>query len=169
MITDYWVIRRGHYRLSDLYTTERGGWYWYTYGINLRAYAAYISGILINVVGFAGASELQRSFEWYDEADLMTQLELLCHSQRPAFTRCLSLLDSVLGLLFPIFSWLNVCTTGISALIYIFLNWIKPSAGKHSSFCEVDLSEGIKDDGSGRSSPADDKQDGKTDIYTVGA
>lgn len=54
---DYYVIRRGHYRLSDLYTTERGGWYWYTYGINFRAYAAYISGILINVVGFAGASE----------------------------------------------------------------------------------------------------------------
>jgi len=57
MITDYYVIRRGHYRLGDLYTTERGGWYWYTYGINFRAYAAYISGILINVVGFAGASE----------------------------------------------------------------------------------------------------------------
>ena len=54
---DYYVIRRGHYRLSDLYTTERSGWYWYTYGINFRAYAAYISGILINVVGFAGASE----------------------------------------------------------------------------------------------------------------
>ena len=57
MIIDYYVIRRGHYRLSDLYTTERDGWYWYTYGINFRAYAAYISGILINVVGFAGASK----------------------------------------------------------------------------------------------------------------
>jgi len=57
MISDYYIIRRGHYRLSDLYTTERSGWYWYTYGINFRAYAAYISGILINVVGFAGASE----------------------------------------------------------------------------------------------------------------
>jgi hypothetical protein len=51
-----------------------------------------------------------------------------------------------------VISWLTVCTTGVSALIYILLNWIKPSAGKHSSFREVDLSEGISDGGSGRSS-----------------
>lgn len=56
MITEYWLIRRGHYRVADLYHTERTGWYWYTFGINPRAYAAYISGILINVVGFAGAT-----------------------------------------------------------------------------------------------------------------
>ncbi|KAF8607752.1 putative uracil permease [Ceratobasidium sp. AG-I] len=56
MITEYWLIRRGHYRVSDLYHTERTGWYWYTFGINPRAYVAYISGILINVVGFAGAT-----------------------------------------------------------------------------------------------------------------
>lgn len=29
--------------------------YWYCWGINFRAYAAYICGIAINVVGFAGA------------------------------------------------------------------------------------------------------------------
>ncbi|CAE6429940.1 hypothetical protein ACGC1H_000870 [Rhizoctonia solani] len=56
MITEYWLIRRGHYRIADLYHTERTGWYWYTFGINPKAYAAYISGILINVVGFAGAT-----------------------------------------------------------------------------------------------------------------
>jgi len=56
MITEYYIIRRGHYRLADLYHTRRDGWYWYTYGINFRAYAAYIAGILINVVGFAGAT-----------------------------------------------------------------------------------------------------------------
>ncbi|KAF8709220.1 Permease for cytosine/purines, uracil, thiamine, allantoin, partial [Rhizoctonia solani] len=56
MITEYWLIRRGHYRIADLYHTERTGWYWYTLGINPKAYVAYISGILINVVGFAGAA-----------------------------------------------------------------------------------------------------------------
>lgn len=56
MITEYYLIRRGHYRVADLYTTHKEGWYWYTAGFNLRAYAAYISGIAINVVGFAGAS-----------------------------------------------------------------------------------------------------------------
>ncbi|KAF9010252.1 permease for cytosine/purines, uracil, thiamine, allantoin-domain-containing protein [Cyathus striatus] len=56
MITEYYVIRRGHYRVADLYHAGHEGWYWYTYGINFRAYAAYIAGILINVVGFAGAT-----------------------------------------------------------------------------------------------------------------
>lgn len=56
MITEYYVIRRGHYRVADLYSSNKDGWYYYTYGINFRAYAAYISGILINVVGFAGAT-----------------------------------------------------------------------------------------------------------------
>ena len=55
-VTEYYFIRRGHYRVVDLYDPRKDGWYWYTYGVNLRAYAAYISGILINVVGFAGAS-----------------------------------------------------------------------------------------------------------------
>ncbi|TFY68007.1 hypothetical protein EVJ58_g1275 [Rhodofomes roseus] len=56
MITDYYIIRKGHYRVSDLYHARKDGWYAYTLGINFRAYAAYIAGILINVVGFAGAT-----------------------------------------------------------------------------------------------------------------
>lgn len=42
MIADYWIVRRGHYRINDLYTAKKEGWYWYTYGINWRAYAAYL-------------------------------------------------------------------------------------------------------------------------------
>ncbi|TFK25266.1 hypothetical protein FA15DRAFT_693882 [Coprinopsis marcescibilis] len=56
MITEYFVVRRGHYRVADLYSASKDGWYFYTYGVNFRAYAAYVSGILINVVGFAGAT-----------------------------------------------------------------------------------------------------------------
>ncbi|GLB45597.1 putative permease for cytosine/purines, uracil, thiamine, allantoin [Lyophyllum shimeji] len=56
MITEYYMVRRGTYRVADLYHTNKDGWYWYTYGFNFRAYAAYIAGILINVVGFAGAT-----------------------------------------------------------------------------------------------------------------
>ncbi|KAH7878426.1 permease for cytosine/purines, uracil, thiamine, allantoin-domain-containing protein [Lentinula edodes] len=56
MVTEYYFIRKGHYRVTDLYDTRRNGWYWYTYGFNYRAYVAYIAGILINVVGFAGAT-----------------------------------------------------------------------------------------------------------------
>ena len=43
--------------MTDLYDLRRDGWYYYTYGVNFRAYAAYIAGIIINVVGFAGASK----------------------------------------------------------------------------------------------------------------
>ncbi len=43
MICDYWLVRRGHYRLADLYTNKPDGWYSYTYGINWRAYLAYFS------------------------------------------------------------------------------------------------------------------------------
>jgi len=47
----------GHYRVADLYNSSKQSWYYYVYGINPKAYAAYIAGILINVVGFAGASQ----------------------------------------------------------------------------------------------------------------
>ena len=35
-ISDYYFVRRGHYRVKDLYSTDRDGWYWYTSGINFR-------------------------------------------------------------------------------------------------------------------------------------
>ncbi|MBE3042745.1 cytosine permease [Candidatus Bathyarchaeota archaeon] len=55
MITDYYVIRKGYYQVKELYDARESAPYYFWYGINLRAYAAYISGIMINVVGFAGA------------------------------------------------------------------------------------------------------------------
>ena len=55
ILTDYYVIRKGYLQVTDLYSAQHNGPYWYTLGINWRAYAAYIAGILINVVGFAGA------------------------------------------------------------------------------------------------------------------
>ncbi|EJD08121.1 uncharacterized protein FOMMEDRAFT_75185 [Fomitiporia mediterranea MF3/22] len=55
LLCDYYVVRKGYLRVEELYTARRKGAYFYTFGINLRAYGAYIAGILINVVGFAGA------------------------------------------------------------------------------------------------------------------
>jgi NCS1 family nucleobase:cation symporter-1 len=55
MICDYYVVRKGYLQTRDLYSALKSGPYYYTVGINWRAYAAYIAGILINVVGFAGA------------------------------------------------------------------------------------------------------------------
>ncbi|KAI1269122.1 permease for cytosine/purines, uracil, thiamine, allantoin-domain-containing protein [Xylariaceae sp. FL1019] len=55
MICDYYIVRKGYLDVKELYDARRGGPYYFTYGFNWRAYAGYISGILINVVGFAGA------------------------------------------------------------------------------------------------------------------
>ncbi|KAI0159851.1 permease for cytosine/purines, uracil, thiamine, allantoin-domain-containing protein [Xylariaceae sp. FL1272] len=55
MICDYYIVRKGYLDVKELYDARRSGPYYFTYGFNWRAYAGYISGILINVVGFAGA------------------------------------------------------------------------------------------------------------------
>jgi len=106
MITDYYLIRKGHYRLKDLYHSEDSGWYWYTYGVNFRAYAAYIAGILINVVGFAGATG---------------------RSVPLAATR--------------IYDMSFFTGFGVSAVVYLTLNYLYPAKGAAATFEEVDMSE----------------------------
>lgn len=55
MIIDYYFVRKGYLQVRDLYSAEKDGPYYGTFGIQWRGYVAYICGILINVVGFAGA------------------------------------------------------------------------------------------------------------------
>ncbi|KAK3353358.1 permease for cytosine/purines, uracil, thiamine, allantoin-domain-containing protein [Lasiosphaeria hispida] len=55
MIGDYYFVRKGYLEVKELYDARKSGPYYYTFGIHWRAYVAYISGIVINVVGFAGA------------------------------------------------------------------------------------------------------------------
>lgn len=55
MIIDYYFVRKGYLQIRDLYNAESSGPYYGTFGIQWRGYVAYICGILINVVGFAGA------------------------------------------------------------------------------------------------------------------
>ncbi|KAG5925364.1 hypothetical protein E4U42_004377 [Claviceps africana] len=55
MSTDYYIVRRGYLNVKGLYDAQKRGPYYYTFGVNWRAYTAYIAGILINVVGFVGA------------------------------------------------------------------------------------------------------------------
>jgi len=54
MISDYYFVRRGYLEVKELYDARKEGPYYFNYGFHWRAYAAYIAGILINVVGFAG-------------------------------------------------------------------------------------------------------------------
>ncbi|KAF1828474.1 uracil permease [Decorospora gaudefroyi] len=55
MICDYYVVRKGYLQIRDLYSGKKTAPYYYTVGFHWRGYTAYIAGILINVVGFAGA------------------------------------------------------------------------------------------------------------------
>jgi nucleobase:cation symporter-1, NCS1 family len=66
IFTDYYAIRKGYFSVPNLYTADHDGPYWYAGGFNPKAYVshfpsetnaqiAYVFGIIINVVGFAGA------------------------------------------------------------------------------------------------------------------
>lgn len=55
MISDYYFVRRGYLEVKELYDARKSGPYFFTFGVHWRAYVAYIAGIVINVVGFAGA------------------------------------------------------------------------------------------------------------------
>ncbi|KAJ5126971.1 Uracil permease [Penicillium atrosanguineum] len=55
MICDYYFVRRGYLDIKALYSASKTDPYYYNMGFSWHAYAAYLSGILINIVGFAGA------------------------------------------------------------------------------------------------------------------
>ncbi|KAM0787838.1 hypothetical protein ACM66B_003891 [Microbotryomycetes sp. NB124-2] len=54
LLVDYYCVSKGLFNVDDLYTTSRQGTYWYTYGVNPRAFAAYLVGAAVNFYGFLG-------------------------------------------------------------------------------------------------------------------
>ncbi|KAF2809229.1 uracil permease-like protein [Mytilinidion resinicola] len=55
IVCDYYVVRKGYLEVKNLYSGNKTDPYYFSYGVHWRGYAAYFAGILINVVGFAGA------------------------------------------------------------------------------------------------------------------
>ncbi|QSZ33277.1 hypothetical protein DSL72_002865 [Monilinia vaccinii-corymbosi] len=55
IVSDYYAVRKGYLQVRNLYSAKKTGPYYYTVGVHWRGYAAYIAGILINIVGFVGA------------------------------------------------------------------------------------------------------------------
>ncbi|KAN0086485.1 putative uridine permease Fui1 [Elaphomyces granulatus] len=55
IICDYYFIRKGYLEVKELYSAQRRSPYYYVFGFSWYGYTAYISGILINIVGFVGA------------------------------------------------------------------------------------------------------------------
>jgi NCS1 family nucleobase:cation symporter-1 len=60
MICDYWVVRRGKLKLSDLYHGRKDGTFYFWHGINWRSFTAWIIGWSYLIPGFvkAVASEI---------------------------------------------------------------------------------------------------------------
>lgn len=48
-------MRKGYLQTRNLYSADRKGPYFFHGGVSWRGYAAYLAGILPNVVGFVGA------------------------------------------------------------------------------------------------------------------
>ena len=55
MIADYYAVRRGYLEVRNLYSADSRGAYFGVVGFQWRGWVAYLCGILVNVVGFAGA------------------------------------------------------------------------------------------------------------------
>lgn len=55
MVVDYFLIRRGNIDLAALFTTAPYSRYYYTAGINLRAYAAFVIGFILPLPGFVAS------------------------------------------------------------------------------------------------------------------
>ncbi|GAA5926418.1 uncharacterized protein JCM15063_000271 [Sporobolomyces koalae] len=52
MLCHYYFIAKGMLDIEALYTADKRGTYFYTYGINMRAIAAYFVGVAVNFAGF---------------------------------------------------------------------------------------------------------------------
>ena len=55
MVSDYYFVRKGWLDVPELYSARKDGPYYGILGVSWHGYAAYLCGILINIVGFAGA------------------------------------------------------------------------------------------------------------------
>nr|OQO11404.1 hypothetical protein B0A51_16852 [Rachicladosporium sp. CCFEE 5018] len=55
MIVDYWIARRGNVHVPSLYRPEVGSPYYYTKGVNFRAYVAWVCGVVLVISGISGA------------------------------------------------------------------------------------------------------------------
>jgi NCS1 family nucleobase:cation symporter-1 len=63
-ITDYFVVRRGNIWPNDLYTSEKGGRYYYSHGVNWRNAVAFTVTVVLLVPGFAAQFGHEVGLEW---------------------------------------------------------------------------------------------------------
>lgn len=57
MLVDYFVARKGNVHIPSVYRAEKGCPYYYMYGVNFRAYVAWMVGVGLVISGIRGAIE----------------------------------------------------------------------------------------------------------------
>ena len=63
LVVDFWLIRKTKWNIPELYTP--GGIYWFTGGVNWRAFVAYFMGMWPALPGFINAvSGLEVAITW---------------------------------------------------------------------------------------------------------
>lgn len=55
MIVDYFIIRKGNLDIEDMYNLDKMGTYWYTGGVNWRAFLSFVVGFLLPFPGFVAS------------------------------------------------------------------------------------------------------------------
>lgn len=55
MVSQYYMIQKRYFKISDVYIGDKRSIYWYTYGVNWRAFVAFFSGVAPCITGFVGA------------------------------------------------------------------------------------------------------------------
>lgn len=55
MMVDYWLVRKGNVHVPSLYRPNPNSPYYYTKGVNFRAYAAWVVGIVLVISGISCA------------------------------------------------------------------------------------------------------------------
>lgn len=66
VVSDFFLVRKGEYHLSDLYTGNSSSAYWYTHGFNWRGLFAWLMGLWPVLPGFARAIKGTSSANGWD-------------------------------------------------------------------------------------------------------
>lgn len=66
IMADYWIIRRAHINVLDLYRTNPKGTYYFTRGVNYRAVTALaLSSVIALLLAFLPALHVVGAFAWF--------------------------------------------------------------------------------------------------------
>jgi NCS1 family nucleobase:cation symporter-1 len=85
---DYWIIRRRKWVIPDIY--KQDGIYWYSFGVNWRAYVAFIMSFVFDLREFARSVSIKAMplTRYYQLGLLLRLITLRLHRDGLGCTTC---------------------------------------------------------------------------------